>query len=56
MPRSGALLLNESRLNHFSKLLFQSVWWHRLLPAWEVPDASATMPRAGQTPATSTEE
>ena len=46
----GLPLLKESRLNHLGKLLFQSVYWHGLLPGREIPGIGAAMPRAGKTP------
>jgi sulfide:quinone oxidoreductase len=49
--RIGMPLLKESRLNHLGKLLFQSVYWHGLLPGRDIPGVSAAMPRAGKTPA-----
>ena len=52
----GLPLLKESRLNHLGKLLFQSVYWHGLLPGREIPGISAVMPRAGKNPATTPEE
>ena len=33
----GLPLLKESRLNHLGKLLFQSVYWHGLLPGRDLP-------------------
>ena len=43
-PHLGPLpLLRESRLNHMAKLLFQSVYWHVLLPGREVPGVSAQL-------------
>jgi sulfide:quinone oxidoreductase len=48
----GLPLLKESRLNHLGKLLFESVYWHGLLPGREIPGIGAAMPTAGkQTPA-----
>ena len=47
----GLPLLKESRLNHLGKLLFQSVYWHGLLPGRELPGIGAAMPVAGKTPA-----
>jgi sulfide:quinone oxidoreductase len=44
----GLPLLKESRLNHFAKLLFQSVYWHGLLPGREIPAVGAAMPTAGK--------
>ena len=50
----GLPLLKESRLNHLGKLLFQSVYWHGLLPGRDLPGIGAAMPHAGKTPATAT--
>lgn len=48
----GLPLLKESRLNHLGKLLFQSVYWHSLLPGRDLPGLGSTMPTAGKhTPA-----
>lgn len=44
----GLPLLKESRLNHVAKLLFQSVYWHGLLPGRDLPAISSTMPTAGK--------
>jgi sulfide:quinone oxidoreductase len=44
----GLPLLKESRLNHLGKLLFQSVYWHGLLPGREVPGIGAAMPTTGK--------
>ena len=44
----GLPLLKESRLNHLGKLLFQSVYWHSLLPGRDLPGVSSTMPTAGK--------
>jgi sulfide:quinone oxidoreductase len=41
-------LLRESRLNHLGKLLFQSVYWHALLPGREIPGLGPTMPTVGK--------
>ena len=41
-------LLRESRLNHLGKLLFQSVYWHALLPGRELPGLGPTMPTRGK--------
>jgi sulfide:quinone oxidoreductase len=46
----GLPLLKESRLNHIGKLLFQSVYWHGLLPGREIPGIGAAMPTAGKRP------
>ena len=52
----GLPLLKESRLNHLAKLLFQSIYWHGLLPGRDIPGISAAMPHAGKTPATTAQE
>ncbi len=39
-------LLRESRLNHLGKLLFQSVYWHALLPGRDIPGLGPAMPIA----------
>jgi sulfide:quinone oxidoreductase len=44
----GLPLLKQSRLNHLAKLLFQSVYWHGLLPGREIPAIGAAMPTAGK--------
>jgi sulfide:quinone oxidoreductase len=44
----GLPLLKDSRLNHLGKLLFQSVYWHSLLPGRDLPGISAAMPLAGK--------
>jgi sulfide:quinone oxidoreductase len=44
----GLPLLKESRLNHLGKLLFESVYWHGLLPGREIPGIGAVMPTAGK--------
>ncbi len=44
----GLPLLKESRLNHLGKLLFESVYWHGLLPGREIPGIGASMPTAGK--------
>jgi sulfide:quinone oxidoreductase len=54
--RVGLPLLKESRLNHLAKLLFQSVYWHGLLPGREVPGIGAPMPTAGKHPAVTRRE
>jgi sulfide:quinone oxidoreductase len=46
----GLPLLKESRLNHLGKLLFESVYWHGLLPGREIPGIGAAMPNAGKRP------
>jgi sulfide:quinone oxidoreductase len=48
-PRAiGLPLLRESRLNHLSKLAFQWVYWHALLPGRELPLLGPEMPTAGK--------
>ena len=47
----GLPLLKESRLNHFGKLLFESVYWHGLLPGREIPGIGSAMPTSGKHPA-----
>jgi sulfide:quinone oxidoreductase len=44
----GLPLLKDSRLNHLGKLLFQSVYWHSLLPGRDLPGLTSTMPTAGK--------
>jgi sulfide:quinone oxidoreductase len=44
----GLPLLKESRLNHLGKLLFQSVYWHSLLPGRDLPGLGSAMPTAGK--------
>jgi len=44
----GLPLLKESRLNHLGKLLFQSVYWHSLLPGRDLPGLGSVMPTAGK--------
>ena len=44
----GLPLLKESRLNHLGKLLFQSIYWHSLLPGRDLPGLSAAMPTSGK--------
>jgi sulfide:quinone oxidoreductase len=44
----GLPLLKESRLNHLGKLMFQSLYWHSLLPGRDLPGVGATMPTAGK--------
>jgi sulfide:quinone oxidoreductase len=43
-PHVGPLpLLKQSRLNHMAKLMFQSIYWHVLLPGHEVPGIGSQM-------------
>jgi sulfide:quinone oxidoreductase len=46
--RLGLPLLKESRLNHLGKRLFETVYWHGLLPGRELPGIGAPMPTAGK--------
>jgi sulfide:quinone oxidoreductase len=39
-----------------AKLLFESVYWHGLLPGRELPGISAAMPTAGKQPSAGREE
>jgi sulfide:quinone oxidoreductase len=44
----GLPLLKESRLNHLGKLMFQSFYWHSLLPGRDLPGVGADMPTRGK--------
>ena len=44
----GMPLLKESRLNHLGKLMFQSFYWHALLPGRDIPGIGAAMPTSGK--------
>ena len=44
----GLPLLKESRVNHLGKLLFESVYWHALLPGRDLPGLGSTMPTSGK--------
>ena len=44
----GMPLLEESRLNHLGKLMFQWFYWHALLPGRDIPGIGAAMPLAGK--------
>jgi sulfide:quinone oxidoreductase len=44
----GLPLLEESRLNHLGKLLFQWVYWHALLPGRDLPGIGPEMPTRGK--------
>ena len=44
----GMPLLEESRLNHLGKLMFQWFYWHALLPGRDIPGIGADMPIAGK--------
>ncbi len=49
----GLPLMKESRLNHLGKLMFQSFYWHGLLPGRDIPGIGADMPTAGKRPVSS---
>jgi sulfide:quinone oxidoreductase len=44
----GLPLLQESRLNHLGKLMFQWFYWHALLPGRDIPGVSSDMPTTGK--------
>ena len=44
----GLPLLKRSRLNHLGKLAFQQLYWHTLLPGWELPGIGSRMPKHGK--------
>ncbi len=44
----GLPLLKESRINHLGKLMFQSFYWHGLLPGRDIPGLGPDMPTAGK--------
>ncbi|HEY5662600.1 MAG TPA: FAD/NAD(P)-binding oxidoreductase [Ilumatobacter sp.] len=44
----GLPLLKESRINHLGKLMFQSFYWHALLPGRDMPGIDTHMPTAGK--------
>ena len=46
--RFGLPLLKESRINHLGKLMFQSFYWHGLLPGRDIPGIGADMPESGK--------
>jgi len=46
--RVGVPLLQESRLNHLGKLMFQWFYWHVLLPGRDIPGIGSAMPLAGK--------
>ena len=50
--RVGLPLLKDSHLNHLGKLLFQSFYWHSLLPGRDIPGIHSSMPTAGKTTTT----
>ena len=41
-------LLQESRLNHLGKLMFQWMYWHMLLPGRTIPGISPEMHMTGK--------
>ena len=44
----GLPLLKESRANHLGKLMFQSFYWHGLLPGRDIPGIGPDMPKLGK--------
>lgn len=46
--RVGLPLLKESRMNHLGKLMFQTFYWHSLLPGRDLPGIGADMPTSGK--------
>ncbi len=44
----GLPLLKESRMNHLGKLMFQTFYWHSLLPGRDIPGIGADMPTHGK--------
>jgi sulfide:quinone oxidoreductase len=44
----GLPLLKESRLNHLGKLMFQSFYWHSLLPGRDIPGVGSAMRARGK--------
>src|SRR5581483_5402065 len=52
----GLPLLKESRLNHVAKLLFQTAYWHGVLPGRDIPGIHAAMPSAGKELAVTSKE
>ncbi len=44
----GLPLLKESRVNHLGKLMFQSFYWHSLLPGRDIPGVGSAMPARGK--------
>jgi sulfide:quinone oxidoreductase len=45
---AGLPLLKQSRLNHLAKLMFQSFYWHGLLPGRDIPGIGSAMPERGK--------
>jgi sulfide:quinone oxidoreductase len=55
--RAGPMpLLKESRLNHLGKLMFQSLYWHALLPGRDIPGITTEMSMAGKSHPSEEEE
>jgi sulfide:quinone oxidoreductase len=50
----GLPLLKDSRLNHMGKLLFESLYWHSLLPGRDLPGFGSMMPTSGKAIPTNT--
>ena len=47
--RAGPMsLLQESRINHLGRLMFQSLHWHALLPGRDIPGITPAMSPAGK--------
>jgi sulfide:quinone oxidoreductase len=46
--RIGMPLLEESRLNHLGKLMFQWFYWHALLPGRDIPGITSSMTERGK--------
>lgn len=44
----GLPLLRESRLNHLGKLAFEHLYWHVLLPGYDIPAMGSPMPMSGK--------
>ncbi len=49
-PLGPMPLLQESRLNHMGKLMFQWMYWHLLLPGRDIPGISPQMQMRGKKP------
>lgn len=52
----GLPLLKDSRLNHMGKLLFESLYWHSLLPGRDLPGFGSVMPTSGKVIPTATSQ
>jgi sulfide:quinone oxidoreductase len=50
LPFGPLSLLKESRLNHLGKLAFRHVYWHMLLPGYDIPGVKPQMTMAGKRP------